>query len=226
MQLTLVGKIKEGKDVISFLFKPQTPFFWKSGQFLHYTLLHPNTDNRGPERYFTIASAPFENIVMLTTRFTKISGSTFKKALKSLKVGDKIEAVGPDGQFTVDNPAQKMVFIAGGVGITPFRAILLDLKNKNQPLNTTLLYANKTEDFVYKKTLEKIAKLNPKFKIYYFVDPKRIDEKAIKKFVPNLQKSIFYISGPAAMVDSMDHLLKSLNVPNSHIRKDLFPGYS
>lgn len=224
VRLTLVDKKQEATDVTTFVFKPELLFPWKAGQFLHYTLPHLNPDSRGIERYFTIATAPFENYVMITTRFAE-DGSSFKKALKSLKIGGQIEAVGPDGNFTVDDPNQKMVFIAGGIGITPFRSILLDLEHRIQPISVTLLYANKTPDFVYKQELEKIAGKNPSFKIHYFVDPQRIDENSIKKIVKNLQKPIFFVSGPVRMADGLGNLLKEIGVPKSNIKKDFFPGY-
>lgn len=223
MQLTLIEKRKEAKDVISFVFKPEIPFSWIPGQFLHYTIKH-EFDNRGPDRYFTIASAPYEQVVQITTRFAK-DGSSFKKALKSFKIGDRIEGVAPDGNFTLDDPNQKSVFIAGGIGITPFRSILLSFVRQNIPIKVTLLYANKTQDFVYKKELEDIAKHNPNLKIHYFVDPKRIDESAIKKTVTNLRKKVFFVSGPEPMVESIDELLEKLGVPKNHIKNDFFPGY-
>lgn len=224
MLLTLIEKRKETEDVTSFIFKPEIPFSWKPGQFLHYTLKHKNYDSRGPDRYFTIASAPFEKIVMITTRFAK-DGSSFKKALKDFNIGDTIEGVAPDGNFTLDNPNQESVFIAGGIGITPFRSILSNFAHKNIPVHITLLYANRTPDFVFKKELEDIAKHNPNFKIHYFVDPKRIDENAIKKTVANLRKKIFYVSGPEPMAESIDELLKSLSVSKNQIKNDFFPGY-
>ena len=224
MLLTLIEKRKEAEDVISFVFKPEIPFSWKAGQFLHYTLKHKNYDSRGPDRYFTIASALFEKVVQITTRFAK-QGSSFKKALKSFKIGDRIEGVAPDGNFTLDDPTQKSVFIAGGIGITPFRSILLNFVHQSIPIKVTLLYANKTSDFVYKKELEDIAKHNPNLKIHFIVGPKRIDKNGIKKTVANLKKPIFYVSGPEPMVESIDTILGRLSVPKNHIKNDFFPGY-
>ncbi len=224
MLLTLIEKKKEAEDTTSFVFKPEIPFSWKPGQFLHYTLKHKNPDNRGPDRYFTIASAPYEQVVQATTRFAK-AGSSFKKALRAFKIGDSIEGVAPDGNFTLDNPSQESVFIAGGIGITPFRSILLSFAHQKIPIKVTLLYANKTKDFVFKQELESIAKQNPNFKIHFIVDPKRIDENVIKKTVVNLKKPIFFVSGPEPMVEGIDELLKSLSIPKNHIKNDFFPGY-
>src|ERR1035437_9317535 len=90
MKLKLAARKTESPGVESFLFKPEEPLVWKAGQFLHYVLNHVATDDRGSDRWFTIASAPCERHVMLTTRFASKQGSTFKKTLKALKPGDTI----------------------------------------------------------------------------------------------------------------------------------------
>ncbi len=79
---------------------------------------------------------------MLTTRFAPKS-SSFKKALKNLRRGDAVEAHDLEGDFVMDDSKKTFVFIAGGIGITPFRAILLDLDYNKKPLNVQLLYAMK-----------------------------------------------------------------------------------
>jgi ferredoxin-NADP reductase len=117
------------------------------------------------------------------------------------------------------------VFIAGGIGITPFRAILLDLDRNQKPLNVQLLYANRDNDFPYRKELEALKKRHPEFRIDYVVSPNRIDEKTIPKFVPDMDNSVFYVSGPEPMVESLDKTLKKLGVPKKRIKNDFFPGY-
>jgi len=81
MKLTLRTIKQEASDIFSFIFTPERPLRWKAGQYLHYILKHQKPDDRGVERYFSIASAPQEERVMLTTRFAP-KGSSFKKALK------------------------------------------------------------------------------------------------------------------------------------------------
>jgi ferredoxin-NADP reductase len=83
MKLKLAARKTESPGVESFIFKPEEPLIWKAGQFLHYILNHKATDDRGSDRWFTIASAPCERRVMLTTRFASKQGSTFKKTLKA-----------------------------------------------------------------------------------------------------------------------------------------------
>lgn len=131
MGLTLLEKHPEAGDATSFIFKPETPLVWQAGQFLHYNLLHQNPDERKAERYFTIASAPFEQNIWLTTRHME-KGSSFKAALFALPIGGNIEANGPEGDFVVNDLAREFIFIAGGIGITPYRSILLDLDQRGR----------------------------------------------------------------------------------------------
>ena len=96
MKLSLVTKRPETGDVMSFMFRSDTPLSWQAGQFLHYTLPHPDADERRITRYFTIASAPFEKHVMLTTRFASERSSSFKRALRQLPLGSAVEVGEPD----------------------------------------------------------------------------------------------------------------------------------
>jgi ferredoxin-NADP reductase len=224
MKFTLSATKQEANDTFSFIFAPEQPLQWKAGQLLRYVLNHPNPDDRGVERFFSIASAPHEKHVMLTTRFAS-KGSSFKKALKKFRRGDAIEAHDLEGDFVVDHRKKTFVFIAGGIGITPFRAILLDLEHNKKPLNVQLLYANRDNDFPYRKELEALRRRHPEFRIDYVVSPKRIDEKSIPQLVPDIKKPMLYVSGPEPMVESMNKALKKIGVPKGRIKNDFFPGY-
>jgi len=224
MLLTLLEKKQETKDVFSFIFEPNEPFTWRPGQYLFYTLPNDNPDNRGVTRYFTISSAPFEGFVAITTRISKES-STFKKSLIDMNIGDTIEASGPDGDFVVDDAGRNLVFIAGGIGITPFRSILLQLNHERKPINVQLLYANRDKDTVFKDRLESLVEKNPNFKINYFISPHRIDEKALSTLNSQLSTLNFYISGPSPFVRSIRDLLKEQGALSKNIKLDFFPGY-
>lgn len=231
MKLKFIERKDNEGDVKSFIFGAVEQLSWTPGQFLIYFLPHENPDIRGKQRFFTISSAPFEKHVMLSTRIFEENRSSFKKVLMNLKSGDEVEVKGPDGDFTVDlpaqagNPNQKFVFIAGGIGITPFRSIIQELNNEEKPLNITLLYANSNEQFAFKKEFEEIAKTNPNFKINYIVSPKHIDKGVIKNSAENIDEPIFYISGPEPMVESLVEMLKKMGIPEDHIKTDYFPGY-
>lgn len=224
-KLTFIDKRVEVGDAVSFFFKPEKPFFWQAGQYLHYKIDDPNADERKTDRYFTISSAPHEGEIYLTTRLLAEKRSTFKNNLDNLKTGDIIQAEGPDGDFTVTDTSAQFVFIAGGIGITPYWSILLDLDHKTLPMNITLLYANKNYDFVFKDKLEELAQKHSTFQIKYIVDPQKIDQTLIKENVPDLSKPIFYISGPEPMVKSTEKMLLEMGIPDNRIKRDFFPGY-
>ena len=82
MQLTLTARHLEGETCESFLFEPERPFTFEAGQYLRYTVQHPEPDDRGMDRYFTIASAPSEPFVLLATRFST-PGSSFRSDMTS-----------------------------------------------------------------------------------------------------------------------------------------------
>lgn len=224
MRLTLTDKRSEVGDVVTFIFKPDMDLTWQAGQYLHYSIPDESADDRGVERWFTIAAAPHEGHVRITTRISE-KRSTFKNHINSLKIGDTIEADGPEGDFVVDDPARPMIMIAGGIGVTPFRSILLDMDHNGQPINAKLLYANRDENFVFKSELESLRQRHPNFSIRYYTD-KRIDEAAIREAVPDLSVPLFYISGPEPMVRSLAGVLAGMDVPDTNIKLDDFPGYA
>lgn len=225
MKLKLIEKRQETPDVTTFIFEPQEPLSWQPGQYLHYVLHHEPTDDRGSDRWFTNAAAPFENHVRITTRHANENGSSFKNKLFSLVEGKNIEISVVEGDFVVDDLSQEYVFIAGGIGITPFRSIMAQMHHDQKPITATLLYSNHDQNIVYKDELEEIAKNNPNFKIHYVFSPEHIDEAKITSVVADLQKPLFYISGPEPMVDALGETLKKMGVPEEHIKQDWFPGY-
>jgi ferredoxin-NADP reductase len=225
MKLKLARRKAESPGVESFIFKPEEPLAWKAGQFLHYVLNHAPTDDRGSDRWFTIASAPYEREVMLTTRFTAKRGSTFKKTLKTLKPGDSIEISDLDGDFTLTDPRKPYVFIAGGIGITPFRSILKQAEHEGKKLRVQLIYANRKTIAAYKKELEAMARRNLDFKIHYLFSPQRVDKETIQELVPDLKTPLFYVSGPEPMVESVGKILQQIGIPKKRIKQDWFPGY-
>lgn len=255
MKLQLINKIRDDPYTISFILKPDWDLKFKPGQFLRYHIANPSPDKRGENRFFSIASAPFEKVVRLTTKFTPVNGSTFKKDLQKMGIGEPIEAFGPSGSFTINQPDKNYVFIAGGIGITPFRSILIDLDYKKKPINVTLLYANRTKHALFKDELEILAKKHPEFKVYFIISeepiqnqqtsknvkiiPGKINETVIKSLLskkgrtivnlkslpPKEGRIIFYISGPVPMVQSLTEMLEKMGIQKENIKRDEFPGY-
>jgi ferredoxin-NADP reductase len=227
MKLTLKEKRHELSNITTFVFAPPEPLSWDPGQFLHYTLPHDSPDDRGIERWFTISSAPFEHNIQITTRLNAERSSTFKTALAALEPGDQIEADAPEGDFVVSDPNRNHIFVAGGIGITPFRSILAQLNHDNQPINVELLYANRDEnDIPFKEELESIASTHDNFHITYFIGDQKIDEATLRDFGQKAEDPIYYVSGPEPMSDAFKVVLReTMGLDKPHSRFDAFPGY-
>lgn len=209
-----------------FIFAPQEPISWKPGQYIHYILPHDNADDRGTERWFTISSAPFEKEVWITTRINPDRSSSFKKALLSLQAGTTIETGEPEGDFTVDNLDKNYIFVAGGIGITPFRSMINQLHHDGKDFNIELLYANRdAENIPFKEELEAISKEHKNFNITYFIGENRIDEKALREFGEKLNEPLYYVSGPEPMVAAFKQMLVNMGIQEDRIKLDDFPGY-
>jgi ferredoxin-NADP reductase len=224
MKLKLISVRDEFTEIKSFIFKSEFPITWKAGQYIRYHIDNPNSDDRGQNRFFTIASAPFEQYIQITTRISQKS-STFKSDLTNLEIGQSIEGTEPNGKFILDGE-RSYVFIAGGIGITPFRSMIVDLNHRNLPININLLYANKTSEIVFQKELDEIATSHPEFKINYFVGENKISGYTLKTLISRLNQPFFYISGPEEMMKSFVEKLIDLGLPQEQIRHDFFPGYN
>jgi ferredoxin-NADP reductase/nitrite reductase/ring-hydroxylating ferredoxin subunit len=221
----LAGIRPETPDVVSLLFRSEQSLSWQAGQFLRYRLPHSDPDNRGTTRYFTIASAPFEGRIMLTTRFAGDRSSTFKRALRELRIGAAVEVGRPAGDFTLSDPERPHVLIAGGIGITPFRAMLMDLDHRGRPLNATLVYVHRTTDVVYQGEIDALHRRHPSLVVRHVVSPEHISPDVIRVVAPDLASPVFYVSGPEPFVQAVEGMLAGLAVPDANVKRDYFPGY-
>lgn len=236
MLLQVKKKSKLSPDTLAFVFKPSHKPAFTPGQYVELTIDHPRADSRGNRRYFTLASSPTEELVQLGVRFNK-PGSSFKRALRAMSTGARITASHIAGDFTLPpDPRQKLVFIAGGIGITPFRSMLKYLLDTQQRRDIVLLYTNRTPaDIVYRDVLgEAQAKLGVKI-IYTLTEavPRdwtgstgRIDAQMIRKAVPDYRERVFYLSGPPTMVREHERMLRALGIGRNRIKKDSFAGLS
>ena len=233
-RLRLTNRVSLSSDVGEFTFKPSRLLHFQPGQYLEFTLPHKSADSRGTRRYFTIASSPTEESLLLGIKFYENS-SSFKKKLLALDTNTDLMAGQLAGDFVLPkNPNQKMVFIAGGIGITPFRSMLKYLIDTNQARQITLLFMNKTVDEIVYQTIFDEAATRLGIKTVHTLTgdvPEswngrtgRVNEHMIQEEVPDFKERIFYLSGPHAMVASTEITLQKLGIASSNIKKDFFPG--
>jgi ferredoxin-NADP reductase len=225
MKLKFIGSHPVAGNVVSFVFEPEESLTWQPGQYMHYVLPHPDADDRGTERWFTNSAAPSENKVMISTRIDQEHGSSFKRALQALKPGDEVEADGPEGDFTVEDDSKNYIFVAGGIGITPFRSILAEAHAGGKKLKVNLLYANRDQNIPFSKELESFAADNPDLNIEYVVQPQSLSADLIKQHADKVEDPLIYLSGPEPMVKSFAADLEHLGVKQDTVKLDDFPGY-
>jgi ferredoxin-NADP reductase len=237
LTLTLVKKNHLSPTVSEFTFTPNTNLRFLAGQYLEWTLPHTKPDTRGNRRFFTIASSPTESSIHLGIKLNS-PGSSFKHSLDSLMPNTTLTVSQLSGEFTLPkDPHQKLVFIAGGIGITPFRSMLKYLVDTNSVRNIILFYScASVDDFVYKDIFSE-AEQKISLKTYYVLTTPtpqspswinlhgRLTPEYIKTAVPDYQERTYYLSGPQAMVDSYKALLLSLGIKHAHIVTDYFPGF-
>ncbi len=237
LKLFMQKSIAYGEDTVDYIFSLPQKISFTPGQYLEWTIPHDHTDSRGNRRYFTIASSPTESQMHLGVRFYP-DGSSFKKALKSITATTPVLVGSLGGDFVLpDDPKKKLVFLAGGIGITPYRAMIKYLTDANQKRDIVLFYANKTEEEIaYTDVFDEAQKAYGLRTVYTLTDEAsiptswkgekgRISGEMIKKYVPDYLDRWYYLSGPHGMVTYYEELLHMLHVPSSHIKKDFFPGF-
>ncbi len=226
--LILKEKLKLTNDIYDFVFTTNAKLNFRPGQYLEWTLGYPHVDSRGNRRYFTISSSPTEEDVRIGIKFPELKASGFKKEMLSMKIGSRITASQLSGDFTLpQNKTQKLVFIAGGIGVTPFRSMIKYLIDTGEKRDMVLIYSDKTKDvMVYKNIFEEaIKKLG--IKIIYYESEKsgHITSEFIRKEIPDFRTRKFYLSGSHGMVTGFEEVLHALKLPKKQIKVDYFPGF-
>ncbi len=233
----LVRKYAIATDSAEFVYAPEYKFNYQPGQYMEFTLPHEKTDSRGSRRFFTLASSPTESDLRLGVRFYK-EGSSYKNAMIDSKAGDTIAAGNLTGDFVMPrDKKRKLVFIAGGIGITPFRSMIKYLIDKRESRDIILIYSASDVDHLAYKDLFAQARSRLSIKTYYVLSGKkkesldfairgRVNGELIKKLVPDIDERTFYISGPLGMTEDVEATLISLGVTHANIKVDFFSGYA
>jgi ferredoxin-NADP reductase len=239
LRLTLERAISVGPGLMDFLYVPSRRLAYQPGQYMEWTMDHDRADARGKRRYFTLASSPTESTLRIGIKFAE-KGSTFKRALVEQSWSESaITAAHVAGDFTLPrDPARKLAFIAGGIGVTPFRSMVKYMTDRDEKRNVAMLYANRRyEEILYRDVFEE-ARRAFRFRILYLLsDPSsvaaapdrgvlsgRIDTALVQRQIPDYRDRLFYISGSPALVRSATQSLRKLGVKESDIRTDYFSG--
>ena len=215
-----VKKELEIGNIWSFYFKPKDGFKMRAGEHLLLNLKHKNPDDRGTIRFYSPSSAPQEELIRITTRYFGDESSSFKKAMFEMNEGEEISVIGPIGKFVINNFEKEYVFIASGVGITPFRSILVDLNNRKVMPRIKMYYINKSVEILFKDQLMNLSKLNDNFQIDFLNGTEEISEDTLRD--NNSRSGMFYLAGSPDFVSKQKKRLKDLGVSPFRIKFDSF----
>jgi len=217
--LTLVKKEQLTPTTFGFTFKSDKSLEYVPGQYIDMTIPGVKYNLRGNRRTFSIASHPSKGLIDVGVKFFE-NGSSFKQAFQKLEPGDRIIATNIAGEFTLPKKIEApLVFVAGGIGITPFIPMIQDVINRNLASKVTLYYFVRDESEIAFKTILRDAK-NAGIAIKIRSGPDaRLDIPTIKQH----EAAHFYLSGPPGMVSGYKDTLKNNGI--KHIQTDYFTGY-
>jgi ferredoxin-NADP reductase/YHS domain-containing protein len=210
-------------NVWSFRFTTDLPLLWTPGQFIRIEIPHENPDDEGTKRWFTISSTPYDSFIQITTRVT---GTSFKQALAALTIGETVRLIEqPDGDFVWQESDKPIVFIAGGIGITPFYSIVKARALSGQPVPAILVYNGRTDDLPFKSEFEEVSTRHPEFTVHYIIGEPLTAERLIN-LVPDITTSDVYVSGPEPMVETIGKELEENGLHKDGLHQDFFPHYN
>ncbi|MBX4190510.1 RnfABCDGE type electron transport complex subunit D [Candidatus Saccharibacteria bacterium] len=222
-EMRFLRRVKEAEGIYSYAFALPPKFKFTAGQYMEWTLAHHKTDSRGNRRYLTVSSSPTEPGVMFTIKQPPAKPSAFKQKLAELKPGETVLASDLSGSFKLPkDTSKKLAFLAGGVGITPFRSMVKYLVDSGQKRDIALLYSASTPgEFSFQNLFKTGAQAG--LKAVYVTG--QADSKRISTLIPDFAQRTFYVSGPYGYVRGMQADLLKLGVKATRIITDYFPGY-
>lgn len=238
-EIPLVKKEKSAKDVMTFYFdRTKVPNYdFLPGQYNRVIIPDVKDDPRGNSRMFSIASSPTSKEFLMIT--TKISDSKFKQTFASLSEGDTVQFFGPVGRFVLDEKETgSHVFLAGGIGLTPFHSMLMYAADTMLSAEFILIVSFSTpEEMIYFEEIKALSENHPNIHIIYSLtqadkvpsdwkgETGRINADMISKHVPNHKDALFYICGSQVVTKALEEVVLQMNIKAENIRKEQFVGY-
>lgn len=222
---------------MAFSFSRPPGFQFRAGQSLAMSLVGPpETDSAGDTRTFTIASAPHEPELMIATR---MRDSAFKRVLKSAPAGTPARIDGPNGELVLhDDASRPAVFLAGGIGITPFLSMARHAARERLPHRIRLFYSNRRpEDAAFLAELRNLEMTNPNYRLIATMaeagksarpwsgETGFIRRDMLERHLEDLASPIYYFAGPPAMTMAMQEMLRGAGIGDDAMRYEEFYGY-
>ena len=233
----LAAREDVAERTVAFHFDKPRGFTFKPGQAIDLVISGETASGAQDLRHaFSIASAPFQDELAIATRMRE---SPYKRTLGALPVGAALRLEGPFGSLTLHNDRLRAaVFVAGGIGITPFMSMLRQAARDRLPQDLTLLYSNRRpEDAAFLAELLDVERLNPRFRLVATMtgmpgssrewrgETRSIGEDLIRTVGGALPAPVYYLVGPPAMVEGVRRTLNAAHIDDDDIRSEAFFGY-
>ncbi len=230
MKVTFRGASDEASNIKTFKFDKPGGFSYIAGQFIEMTLPHKNPDERGTKHWFTLSSSPTDDFLSITTKFAERS-STFKQTLAKLEPGAKVEISEPMGDFIPPKDISRpLVFVAGGIGVTPFHSIMEFLAATNEKRNIRFIYGvNNEDEIVFQDTFAK-ADVHATIVVgepseSWGGERGRLSAELIMGLAEPSEDALVYVSGPEPMVEMLEKSLVKAGLKHDQLVLDFFPNY-
>ena len=229
--VTLDHTRDEADNIRTFFFRPERPVQYTAGQYTELHLPHAHPDERGQKRWFTLSSPPDAEFLTITTKHATDKGSSFKQALFKLQPGTELKMAEPMGDFVLPKLIQTpLVFVAGGIGITPFHSILEWLAAVKETRPIRLLYAVRNEDeIIFQDTFDK-AGIKPTIVVSeasaaWGGERGHLSAELILGLEQPDEDTLVYLSGPETMVQNLAKDLHKKGLEKRQVVSDEFPNY-
>ena len=210
---------------------------YRPGQTVDLTLEDPlYSDAAGNRRTFSLAAAPSSDRLVIATR---TRGSAFKRSLLEMPLGAKLELEGPFGSFTLPGRASSVVMLAGGIGVTPFRAMIEDSLQRSREHSLLLIHSNRTpEETPFLDEFKQWSQESLRFDYHPTMtqaersrggwngERGRVDIGLLERVLASERGTpLFYVAGPQRFVKGVVEALGKLEVDEDRIRFEEFSGY-
>lgn len=220
-----VGRVKrETHDTWSLTFEGAR-IDHQPGQFMRVQLTLKN--KLQPSHPFTIASSPTQKQMSITVKAV----GDFTRQIKDVKPGSRAFIDAPYGAFSfLNHDAENLVFIAGGIGITPFMSMLRYIRDRQLDRKVTLIWGNKSEqDIAFKEELDEMSK-TMSLRVVHVMSAQAdwpgekgyLDEARLKRLLAGIENPQVFVCGPPVMMTMVIAALRKIGVPGGRIHSERF----
>lgn len=234
--IALLGREEVAASTFAFRFERPKAFAFAAGQSIDLSLTDPATPGTVMKHAFSLAGAPGEGELTIATR---LRDTPFKRTLRALPLGARVQIEGPFGELALDaDAARPAVLLAGGIGITPFRSMLRQSLQEIAGPRLVLFYSNRRpEDAAFLGELQELERRSPRFTLVATMtqverssqpwqgETGKISSALLARHLGDLTAPIYYLAGPPGLVAGLRDVLRAAGIGQEALKSEEFYGY-